>query len=257
MILYFSGTGNSAFVAKQLADALNDTAVNTAEFLREGKRLRFSQPGPYVFVAPVYVAAPPLPFLDFLRGCVFPKGEQAYFVMTCAATYSGCHQFWERFAARKRFHYMGAAKVVMPQNYVIYFRSWTDEKNRESLRAALPEIARCAELIRMGAPFPERERSSGTYLASRLIVKPYYRLFIHAKAFRATEKCIGCGKCASVCPLGNISMKDGRPLWGDRCTHCMGCINLCPTEAVEYGARTRGKLRYHGPGHYRTAGGGF
>ena len=62
------------------------------------------------------------------------------------------------------------------------------------------------------------------------------------------EKCKGCGKCARLCPLGNIRMEEGRPHWGDRCTHCMACLCGCPTGAIEYGRATKGKERYHFPG---------
>ena len=61
------------------------------------------------------------------------------------------------------------------------------------------------------------------------------------------EKCIGCGKCDRVCPLGNIRMENGQPRWGENCTHCMACICGCPTEAIEYGKKSVGKPRYRCP----------
>ena len=61
------------------------------------------------------------------------------------------------------------------------------------------------------------------------------------------EKCVGCGKCAAVCVENNIRLRDGRPVWGDRCTHCMACICGCPAGAIEYGRASRGKPRYQCP----------
>ena len=52
------------------------------------------------------------------------------------------------------------------------------------------------------------------------------------------------GKCAEVCPLQNIKLKDGKPVWGGNCTHCMACISYCPTEAIEYGKKSLGQVRY-------------
>lgn len=43
----------------------------------------------------------------------------------------------------------------------------------------------------------------------------------------------------------NISLQNGRPVWGGSCTHCMACICRCPAEAIEYGRKSRGKPRYH------------
>ena len=58
------------------------------------------------------------------------------------------------------------------------------------------------------------------------------------------NKCSGCGLCVRVCPLNNISIENGRPVWGSSCTHCMACICRCPQEAVEYGRASIGKPRY-------------
>ena len=73
----------------------------------------------------------------------------------------------------------------------------------------------------------------------------FYRFFVKAEAFRATEACIGCGKCVELCPLNNIHLENGKPVWGKNCTHCMACICYCPKEAIEYGKKSKGKPRYH------------
>ena len=57
--------------------------------------------------------------------------------------------------------------------------------------------------------------------------------------------CIGCGKCVELCPLNNIRLENGKPVWGKNCTHCMACICYCPKEAIEYGEKSKGKPRYH------------
>ena len=62
----------------------------------------------------------------------------------------------------------------------------------------------------------------------------FYRFFVKADAFRATDACIECGKCVERCPLNNIRLENGKPVWGKHCTHCMACICDCPKEAIEY-----------------------
>lgn len=46
-----------------------------------------------------------------------------------------------------------------------------------------------------------------------------------------------------------FEIKEGGPVWGKRCTHCMACICGCPAEAIEYGKRTVGKRRYYNEGY--------
>ena len=73
----------------------------------------------------------------------------------------------------------------------------------------------------------------------------FYPLFVKARGYHATEACTGCGTCTALCPLNNIRMEDRRPVWGKNCTQCMACIGGCPAGAVEYGDKTRGKVRYY------------
>lgn len=68
----------------------------------------------------------------------------------------------------------------------------------------------------------------------------FYRLFVKADAFYANDKCVGCGKCVELCPLNNIVLKDGKPVWGKAVPTCH-----CPVEAIEYGKKSIGKPRYH------------
>ena len=50
---------------------------------------------------------------------------------------------------------------------------------------------------------------------------------------------------AAVGPLGNITMEDKKPHWNGNCTHCMACIGGCPSEAIEYKRKSKGKPRYY------------
>lgn len=247
MIIYFTGTGNSRFVAKRIAEATGDNAVDAGQWIRKGERVSFTEAGTYVFVSPIYVAAPPRAFQEMIRSAEFPRGSRVWFIMTCSGGMGAAPVYCKRLAEEKGLTYLGTAQVRMPQNYLIFFKTFPVEENRKKIEAALPEIDALAEQIRTENAFPEPDIKFYDYPSTQMILSPYYRWFIGAEKFFATDACIGCGRCVSVCPLGNIRLESGRPVWGDSCTHCMGCINLCPKEAIEYGKRTRGKLRYHGP----------
>ena len=247
MILYFSGTGNSRFVAERIAAATSDKLFDTFEYIREEKGAAFTEPGAYVFVAPVYAAAPPIAFMEFIRRSQFPKACRAYFVVTCASGAGGSPAYCKKIASDKGFFYMGTAKVDMPQNYTPFFKIGTPEENKAKIDAALPVIDRIADAIRNKQALPDPGMKTWERVFTPLVLKPYYKWFVSAKPFTATDDCVGCDKCAKVCPFGNITLRDKKPVWGSRCTHCMACINLCPKDAIEYGNRTQGKPRYHGP----------
>lgn len=247
MIIYFTGTGNSRYVSIRLAELTEDEVVDAACYTREGKSAEFTKPGTYVFVSPVYVSAPPRAFLDFIRLSRFPDNVRAYFVMVCTSYMGASPAYCRKLSEEKSFTYLGTAMVCMPQNYLIYWKTYGDAENRGKIRRALPAIERIADTIRGGAELPAPKMAAWEYLSTKLVVGLYYRYFIKAGPFHATDACIGCGRCAAVCPLGNIVLGDSRPIWGRNCTHCMACINLCPKQAIEYGGKTAGKLRYPGP----------
>jgi NAD-dependent dihydropyrimidine dehydrogenase PreA subunit len=50
----------------------------------------------------------------------------------------------------------------------------------------------------------------------------------------ADEKCIGCGRCAEVCPHRVFSMSDKKAKIEDRdlCMECGACANNCPVRAI-------------------------
>lgn len=51
------------------------------------------------------------------------------------------------------------------------------------------------------------------------------------------DKCIGCESCVAICPVGAISMVDGKALIDeDTCISCGACVNECPVGAISSGS---------------------
>lgn len=65
-------------------------------------------------------------------------------------------------------------------------------------------------------------------------------------SFRIDENCTGCGICARICPTGNITMVDGRPVWQHHCETCYACFQWCPRDAI-HGAIVEYEKRDHHP----------
>jgi len=55
------------------------------------------------------------------------------------------------------------------------------------------------------------------------------------KKIHVGASCTGCRWCSKHCPSGNITMQSDRPVFGDSCNFCIGCIYGCPSKALEAG----------------------
>ena len=83
MIFYFSGVGNSAWVAYKLAEKLHDGVLSIAEEIGMEKQyvpMKGEQVG---FVFPVYGWEPPKIVLEFIGRMRMETPDYLYFVCTC------------------------------------------------------------------------------------------------------------------------------------------------------------------------------
>lgn len=245
LVIYFSGTGNSRYAAEAVAGCLKDTLLSANDCIKESRAADCASDSPFVFVSPTYAWRIPRVFSAFIESGTFSGNKKAYFIMSCGDDIGKAGIYLEKLCAEKGFDFMGVSAVVMPENYVALF-DVTEESEAKTLFALADEkLRRLAELIAAGQPFPAKKLSFMADIKSRVINPIFYSLFVHASGFRVTEKCIGCGQCEKLCPLNNIKLTDGKPAYGERCTHCMACICGCPASAIDYKRRTVGKPRYY------------
>ena len=243
MVLYFSGTGNSKFVASKVAGIIGQEAVD----IINDKDISFADEKVFVFVCPSYMSAPARLMTDFMEKTEFPEGASVYLIVTCASSMGISPRVGAEICKDKDVKYMGAAQVRMPQDYIILFSTKDKEGCRKIIDDALPVIEKIAQTIKDGGTLDIDTIGSVEYAITKGVRDVYYKHFMKTKRFRTTDACVSCGMCTKVCPLSNIVMKDGKPSWGTTCTHCMACINRCPKDAIEYGKGSVGKPRYKGP----------
>ncbi|MGN1450911.1 MAG: EFR1 family ferrodoxin [Eubacteriales bacterium] len=253
MIVYFSGTGNSRYCAEFLADKLEDRITNAAEYIKNGNSAELASDRSWVFVCPTYAWRIPRVFSEFIRNGAFKGSDRAYFVMTCGSGIGKAGEKLESLCKTVKLRYMGVFRVVMPENYIAMFSAPDQDEAVRIVRKAEPGLGEAAEIIRRGENFPRERTGLFGGVKTGFANDIFYRGFISADKFFVRESCVSCGKCEKNCPLGNIELKNGKPVWGKECTHCMACICGCPAEAIEYGRHSRGKRRYM-CGEYKQSG---
>lgn len=244
MILYFSGTGNSAYAARRIAGAIGDEATDLFERIRGRDFSRMHSERPWVVVTPTYAWRIPRVVQAWLKQTELTGSREMYFVMTCGGNIGDAGRYLQALCAAKGLRYRGCAEIKMPENYVALFTTPSRAEALPIIRRADRAIDGAALRIKNGEAFSAPAPTWRDRLSSGPVNVLFYPAFVHAKKFYATEACVSCGKCAAVCPLGNVRLEAGRPVWGKDCTHCMACICRCPTEAIEYGKHSRGLPRY-------------
>lgn len=247
MILYFSGTGNSAHVAKKLESQLGDTVLNLAYYIKNDIHKPIHSDKPWVIVVPTYGWQIPHVVTNWIVQTELTGCRDAYFLMTCGDDTGNAQQYNHILCEKKNWFYKGTATIVMPENYIALFDAPDLETSKRIVKAASRTIKKTGEYILQGGSLPKKKITLKDKIKSGPVNTLFYRLYVKAGKFYTKDSCTGCGLCAGLCPMNNISMRSGRPKWGKRCTHCMACICGCPMEAIEYGKASVGKVRYKCP----------
>ncbi len=245
MILYFSGTGNSNYVAKRIADAPGDAIVNLNARIKASDTSLVETGERLIVVTPTYAWRIPRVVRDWLRKTELRGAKQVWFVMTCGSEIGNADKYNRELCTEKRLSCMGTAQIVMPENYIAMFSAPQADEARQIVAKAEPSIDRAIAAIQSNQPFAPTRNKLYDRLMSGPVNPIFYKCFVKADAFTVSEACIGCGQCAKRCPMNNVTIKDGKPVWGRNCTHCMACICYCPKEAIEYGKKSVGQPRYH------------
>jgi ferredoxin len=251
MIYYFSGTGNSRYVAEQLGKELTEEVAFMS--LENAGELRGNSIG---LVFPVYSWGVPPIVLDFIAK--FPqnlldearrRGTPLWAVMTCGDEVALAPEMLEKALEKRGVYSESVWSVIMPNNYVLLPGFDVDPKDveQEKLKAAPARISEIAEGIRKHRLVVDVTRGKKGWLKTKTVYPLFKKWGISPKRWRSTEACVGCGICARSCPVGNIRMNEEtrRPEWGDNCTSCVGCFHSCPRHAVEYGNMTKSKGQYY------------
>ena len=136
--------------------------------------------------------------------------------------------------------------LIMPNVYVLLPGFGTDPKDvvEAKLNAAIKRLGEIADKIKEHATVADVHLGPMAKLKTALIYPLFKKWGVNTKKWHYTDACIGCGKCAKACPVGNIAMSDRHPKWGNDCTSCCACYHVCPTKGAQYGKITRGMGQY-------------
>ena len=252
MIFCFSGTGNTRWAAERLAEATGErltlmTNGNTHCTLTPDERIGFC--------FPVHGWQPPRLVRNFIRRLTLYAEQPlashyCYALVTCGDSIGLTMEMLDGELAKKGLRAHSCFSLVMPESYVCLPFMYTDSPEREH---AKKEQARKDLDIYIKVV---KERQTGysrltlgltPWTFSHVIGAYFNRYMITDKKFTVdADVCLHCGRCAEVCPVGDIVF-DNTPEWKNdsSCTCCLSCYHHCPVHAINYGNITRRRGQYY------------
>lgn len=237
MIFYFSGTGNSKWVAKQIAEKIKDKTYDISEIKEIPEINNEKQIG---FVFPIYAWGIPEPMLTFAKKIKRIEAF-AFGICTCGATAGiALKQF------SKVYNLDSSYSIIMPSNYIVGEDIEDEDVILKKIEIAKKKIKKIAEEILQHKKTYQVSEGKLPKIKSTIVNVGFNKYARSTKQFYVNkEKCNGCGLCARNCPAVTIKLVNKKPVWNKKCYQCLKCINYCPQKAIQYGKKTEKRGRYN------------
>ncbi|MCJ7696062.1 MAG: EFR1 family ferrodoxin [Anaerolineaceae bacterium] len=261
-IFYFSGTGNTWWVGKRIEEALKAQGIEaeaiSIENISPGEVTeKIGQAGMLGLGYPIHGSDTPYPMKVFINA--LPQQSEALptMIYVTELAFSGDGASFLKGQLRKKgYDLRWAVEFKMPNNISqdlggvinsLFKLIKTDlDKVNKKVEKLAERVASGKKWIQGGIPVLNMGWTQ------RIPFRMVFSAVQKNTWMVDPQKCSGCERCERICPVENITMQDGLPLWGDHCILCMRCANFCPDEAIlPYKKTLKGKAfgekAYRGP----------
>jgi ferredoxin len=246
VIFYFTGTGNSLWTARVFAEELGDTELVPMHRVSQG--VHGGNADTIGLVFPVHIWGVPRHVRNFVQMMEKRPGVYCFAVAVNAGQISRTLIQLKELMARDGRPLSAGFGIQLPSNYIPWGGPEPVDAQRKLFNEATGKIKGAASYI--------SSRKSGFIekgpLWQRLFFTVIYKMTYNLvktmdKNFHIDGTCTSCGICERVCPVRNITLEAGRPVWHGGCEQCLACLQWCPAACIQYGKKTKGYERYHHP----------
>lgn len=241
MVLYFTGTGNSLYVAKHL----DDERLSIPQLIHEKKKEYAAEK--IGIVCPIYGHEMPKLVKQFIKQAAFHT-EYLYLILTYGKLHGGAAELADRYlkTCGIEAHYINT--IMMVDNYLPVF-----DMNEQLAIDPEKKVNEHIEEIKRDIESKKHWKQKAA-LTDRICHQMYLKMRnenpidVKRGIFRVLDHCIGCGICMRVCPTGSIQVENQHANYKDtsRCQMCLACVQHCPENAIRLTIPEKNpNARYH------------
>jgi ferredoxin len=268
-IYYFSGTGNSLFIARELERRIPDSRLLPIVSLVRNDTVK-TRGEAVGFVFPVHALTIPIVVKQFIEKADLSPAGYVFAVATRFGTVFRGFEKMDRLLREKGKTLHAGFIVNMASNecrhpgYIVPTGSDISALEAKALeKMALVEdaVKNRRTHRRQDTEFTIPQDTFGDRIAEKLVLAGMAAAehIGGVNYFYADGKCTGCGVCEKTCLSKKIRMADGRPVWQRDvlCYMCFACLNYCPQQSVQIhdipGVKSCTRLNGRYPHPYATA----
>lgn len=223
LVFYFTATGNSLFVARQLSDS---PISIPQELKKEQMTYEADEIG---IVCPDYAGAIPKIVQEFVAKATL-KAPYIFTIITYGNSPVNVAEWWDEYCKGKSVVNNYVQPILMVDNYLPVFdmneQMKIDKHVDESLARILEDIGERKNQI----------AAAEMGMFNKDILKRMQDQHFSMTAERLLElkkdRCIECMTCQKVCPHKNFLLSDGGLQFAGNCEYCLACVHNCPQKAL-------------------------
>lgn len=232
-IFYFSGTGNTLLIVRQLTEEFKKFHKTVKLFKIEKAKPEEVNTDNAICLAFPIACGTTYPFvLEFIKNLPLGNSNEVFIVSTAAKFSAGVLNYIASELSIKNYNVIGTTEFVMPNN--LSSGNISPKKKQVIINKSLHKAKIFTHDICLGLRKFSHSKLKAK-LFSNVIKSSKIWKFMRKKYILEVNnnKCIRCGLCYNLCPVSNIEM-NYYPEFLSKCEMCMRCISFCPTSCINF-----------------------